>query len=87
MTWKRLMWPIAPISLRCGTIGRGSLVTNSMQSTALLVRSTLWTVVLDTGFRTRQYPARRRFIIHSEWNAGMSVRRLAQMIMPAGLTA
>ncbi len=52
-----------------------------MQSTFLRVRSTRWTVVLDTGFLTKQYPALRRSIIHSEWNAGMSVRRLAQMII------
>ena len=52
-----------------------------MQSTLARVRSTLWTVVLDTGLRTSAYPALRRFIIHSEWKAGMSVRRLAQIII------
>lgn len=76
-------WPMDAISRRCGTIGRGSLVTNCMQSTLRLVRSTLWTVVLETGLRTRQYPARRRFIIQPEWNAGMSVRRLALTIIAA----
>ena len=34
------------------------------------------------GFLTSTLPALRRFIIHSEWKAGMSVRRLAQIIIP-----
>ena len=81
MTWNRAVCPILAISLMLSTIGPGSLVMKTMQSTLPLVRSTLWTVVLDTGLRTRAYPALSLFIIHSEWKAGMSVRRLADMII------
>ena len=52
-----------------------------MQSTLRLLRSTLRSDVLETGFRTRQEPSLRRAIIHRGWKAGMSVRRLAQMII------
>ena len=71
-----------PISFMRGTIGLGSFVTNTMQSTSSLARLTRYTTLRDTGLRTSTLPARRRFISHSEWKAGMSVRRLAQMIMP-----
>ena len=75
------MCPMDPISFRYGSIGRGSLVMNSMQSTLRLVRSMRCRVVLETGLRTRQWPSLRRAIIQREWNAGMSVRRLAQIII------
>ena len=81
VTWKTYMWPIEPISLRYGSIGRGSFVMKTMPSTLRLLRSTLRSDVLETGFRTRQEPSLRRAIIHRGWKAGMSVRRLAQMII------
>lgn len=58
-------------------------MTNTRASTLRLDRSTLYTRESYIGLRTMQYPARRRFISHSEWNAGMSVLRLALTIISA----
>ncbi len=80
VTWNRETSPMEPISLMWGIIGAGFLVANTMQSTSSLVRPTRYTTLRETGFLTRASPARRRFISHPEWKAGMSVRRLAQMI-------
>ncbi len=81
---KRVVCPILPISLMRSAMGPGSLAMKTMQSALSPERPILLTAVPETGLRTGAQPARRRFIIHSEWNAGMPVRRLALMIMGGG---
>lgn len=72
---------IASMLFNIFSIGSGFFVQNTIQSTLSGDNTTRPNL---SGFRmpgTKTYPARRRFINHSEYNAGISVLRLALMII------